>query len=31
MLIHVLRIPKKNIETISNLPLEEEENINNYE
>jgi len=31
MLIHVLRIPKKNIEKISNLPLEGDENINNYE
>jgi len=31
MLIYVLRIPKKSIEQISNLPLEEEENINNYE
>jgi len=31
MLIHVLRIPKKNIEKISNLPLEGDENIKNYE
>jgi len=31
MLIHVLRIPKKNIEKISNLPLEGDENTNNYE
>lgn len=31
MLVYVLRIPKKNIEKISNLPLEEDENINNYE
>jgi len=31
MLIHVLRIPKKNIEKISNLPLEGDENIKDYE
>jgi cbb3-type cytochrome oxidase subunit 3 len=31
MLVYVLRIPKKSIEKISNLPLEEDENINNYE
>jgi cbb3-type cytochrome oxidase subunit 3 len=31
MLVHVLKMPKKNIEKISNLPLEEDENINNYE
>jgi len=31
MLIHVLRIPKENIEKISNLPLEGDENIKNYE
>ncbi|MET2985183.1 CcoQ/FixQ family Cbb3-type cytochrome c oxidase assembly chaperone [Aureibaculum conchae] len=31
MLIHVMRIPKKSIENISNLPLEEDENINDYE
>ncbi|MCF6346935.1 MAG: cbb3-type cytochrome c oxidase subunit 3 [Flavobacteriaceae bacterium] len=31
MLIYVLRIPKKSIEEISNLPLDEEENINSYE
>jgi hypothetical protein len=31
MLIHVLKIPKEKIEKISNLPLEEDENINNYE
>ena len=31
MLVYVLRIPKNSIEKISNLPLEEEENINNYE
>ena len=27
MLIHVLRIPKENIKKVSNLPLEEENNI----
>lgn len=31
MLIHVMRMPKKNIEKISNLPLEGDENINDYE
>ncbi|MDY7396665.1 CcoQ/FixQ family Cbb3-type cytochrome c oxidase assembly chaperone [Aureibaculum sp. 2210JD6-5] len=31
MLVHVMRIPKKSIENISNLPLEEDENINNHE
>ncbi|RPD98701.1 CcoQ/FixQ family Cbb3-type cytochrome c oxidase assembly chaperone [Aureibaculum marinum] len=31
MLIHVIRLPKKSIENISNLPLEEDENINDYE
>jgi cell division septal protein FtsQ len=31
MLIYVLKIPKKNIKKISNLPLEGDENINNYE
>lgn len=31
MLIHVMRIPKKSIENISNLPLEEDENLNDYE
>jgi len=31
MLIHVMRIPKKSIENISNLPLEEDDNIDNHE
>jgi len=31
MLIHVMKIPKSSIEKISNLPLEEDENINDYE
>lgn len=31
MLIHVLRMPKKNIEKISKLPLEGDENSNSYE
>ena len=31
MLIHVMKIPKTSIEKISNLPLEEDENINDYE
>ena len=31
MLIYVLKIPKKNLEKISNLPLEGDENNNNYE
>jgi len=31
MLIYVLRMPKKSIEEVSNLPLEEQENINDYE
>ena len=31
MLVHVMRIPKKSIEHISNLPLEEDENIDSHE
>jgi len=31
MLIYVLKIPKKNLEEISNMPLEGNENNNNYE
>ena len=31
MLIHVMKIPKTSIEKISNLPLEEDENINDDE
>ena len=31
MLVHVIRLPKKSIENISNLPLEEDENSNNHE
>ena len=31
MLVHVLRIPKQSIKEVSNLPLEEEKNINSYE
>ncbi|QCX39430.1 CcoQ/FixQ family Cbb3-type cytochrome c oxidase assembly chaperone [Aureibaculum algae] len=31
MLVHVMRIPKESIESISNLPLEEDENNNNHE
>jgi len=31
MLIYVLKIPKKNLEKISNLPLEGDENNNTYE
>ena len=31
MFIYVMRIPKKNIEEISNMPLEGDENTNNYE
>ncbi len=31
MLIHVMKIPKTSIEKISNLPLDEDENINDYE
>ena len=28
MLVHVLRIPKQSINEVSNLPLEEDKNIN---
>lgn len=31
MLIYVLKIPKKSLEKISNLPLEGDENNNTYE
>ncbi|MGB5361991.1 MAG: CcoQ/FixQ family Cbb3-type cytochrome c oxidase assembly chaperone [Aureibaculum sp.] len=31
MLIYVMKIPKTSIEKISNLPLEEDENLNDYE
>ena len=31
MLFYVSKIPKKNLEEISNLPLEGEENNNDYE
>ncbi len=31
MLIHVMKIPKTSIEKNSNLPLEEDENLNDYE
>ena len=31
MLIYVMKIPKSSIEKNSNLPLEEDENINDYE
>jgi len=31
MLIYVLKIPKKSLENISNLPLEGDENNNTYE
>lgn len=31
MLVYVLRIPKKNLEEISNMPLEGDEKNNNYE
>lgn len=31
MLVYVVKIPKKSIENISNLPLEENENIDRHE
>ena len=31
MLIYVMKIPKTSIEKNSNLPLEEDENLNDYE
>ena len=31
MLFYVLKMPKKNLEEISNMPLEGNENNNNYE
>jgi cytochrome c oxidase cbb3-type subunit 4 len=31
MLIYVIKMPKKNLEEISNMPLEGNENNNNYE
>lgn len=31
MIIHVMKIPKTSIEKNSNLPLEEDENLNDYE
>lgn len=31
MLIYVIKLPKKNLEEISNMPLEGDENTKNYE
>ena len=31
MLFYVLKMPKKNLEEISNMPLEDNENNNDYE